>query len=475
MKKHTLTFMFAILVFSALTGISQAKIIISIKDTLFTAYTGEKLQIPILIKNNGTLSRTITLSVYPPNFYGASLYLDKTLLTLKPGEEEIVNLFVSVPFTVDPSILSSGPRYLPFKFTVYATYDNKQVSEDVRIVFERKWKVIVPEMFVSKTNVMPGDEITIKAVLKNVESQPSGKYTIYVTLTKNKTVLMDDRKEIENIPGNGMYIYTKTFKFDRYFEPGDYLLKILVKDEYGNTVNKTSYVITLQKVEKVIVRKSAKYNFLQTNIKVVLRNEGNEQVNYTYTEKFPRFVLSFVKFDQKPVIKKGAFAEAVWYVPLSPGEEKEITFKIVLWPYVTITSIIGVLFIFGLAVYYTPSVSKRFSHRKENEIRIKLRIKNTSRKPIRDVVVRDFVPEIYTIVKKFETIKPTIRKVKGGYELLWRIDKMMPSEERLIAYSVIPTIEIIGKPKLPPAKMRYTDSSKRRKSARSNIIFRFFE
>ncbi|MCD6482814.1 MAG: hypothetical protein J7K83_00910 [Candidatus Aenigmarchaeota archaeon] len=475
MKKYILPMVFAILAFLAANNISQAKVLISTEENLFTAHTGEKLEIPIIIENNDTITRTITLTVYPPNFYGVSLYFDKTSLTLQPGEQEVVKLYVNVPFTVDSSILSSGSRYLPFKFTISAKYDSTSDEKGVRIVFQRKWKVVVPEMYVSKTSVLPGDEIIIKAVLENVEPDPSGKYVIHVSLTKGNTILIDEKKEIENIPGNGMYVYTKTFAFDQYAEPGDYTLSIIVKDEYGNEINKSSYIITLPQIERVVVTKSAKYNFLQANIKITLKNIGNKWVNYTYIERFPRFVLGFVRFDQQPEIKKGAFAEAIWYIPLSPGEEKEITFKIVLWPYVTVVSITGVLLIFGLAMYYTPAVAKKYSRRRKDEIRIKLKIKNTSRKPIRDVVVRDFVPEIYTVVKKFETIKPTIRKVKGGYELLWRIEKMMPGEERLIAYSIIPSIEIIGKPKLPPAKMRYTDRTKKRKSARGEIIFRFFD
>jgi hypothetical protein len=99
-----------------------------------------------------------------------------------------------------------------------------------------------------------------------------------------------------------------------------------------------------------------------------------------------------------------------------------------------------------------------------------LEVRNRTRHEIKDVLIRDFVPSIATVVEKFDTLRPTLRKVAGGTELVWRLDSIGPLEERVLAYRVKPSVDIIGTLKLPKALMRYTDKEKKVKRVISKNI-----
>jgi hypothetical protein len=84
---------------------------------------------------------------------------------------------------------------------------------------------------------------------------------------------------------------------------------------------------------------------------------------------------------------------------------------------------------------------------------ISIEIKN-ERKPLSNVIIKDFVPSMFSIVKDFETIKPAKREREDGTELTWRIGRLKPFEERVLHYKVKTQVGIIGDIKLPKAEIR---------------------
>jgi hypothetical protein len=89
---------------------------------------------------------------------------------------------------------------------------------------------------------------------------------------------------------------------------------------------------------------------------------------------------------------------------------------------------------------------------------------------MRDVIVRDFVPSMLNVVEKFETVKPMIRRAPNGTELIWKFDLLKPFEERVIAYRVRPSTEVIGTMRLPNAHIKYLNKSQQRKVILSKAV-----
>jgi rRNA processing protein Gar1 len=85
--------------------------------------------------------------------------------------------------------------------------------------------------------------------------------------------------------------------------------------------------------------------------------------------------------------------------------------------------------------------------------------------------VRDFVPAVATVVERFDTLRPTLRKVTGGTELIWTLDSLRSGEERVLNYRIRPVVDIIGTLKLPVAYVKYLDKKKEVNKAVSKVAY----
>ncbi len=105
--------------------------------------------------------------------------------------------------------------------------------------------------------------------------------------------------------------------------------------------------------------------------------------------------------------------------------------------------------------------------KKGKEVSVSLHVKNMMR-GMENVVVKDTIPSGLQLARGFETMKPLIRKITGGTELVWRIGSLKPQEERVVHYTLRPT-ETHGSIPLPSAvaKATFKDKTVLRKS---NIV-----
>jgi uncharacterized protein (DUF58 family) len=150
-----------------------------------------------------------------------------------------------------------------------------------------------------------------------------------------------------------------------------------------------------------------------------------------------------------------------WKLSLGPNESKSISYSEIYWPsYAVILLGIVAAFIFYIqmsAFSITKNVISGTRVRPGKEISVALNLKNRKNE-IDRAVVRDVVPPNYSIVSKFETVKPVIRKIGEGIELNWKVSKLKPQEERVFHYTIKP-IEP-GEGRLPSARVRAVHQDK---------------
>jgi hypothetical protein len=72
---------------------------------------------------------------------------------------------------------------------------------------------------------------------------------------------------------------------------------------------------------------------------------------------------------------------------------------------------------------------------KGGEWKISLEIRNKM-KEIDGVIVRDKIPNGFSVMGEFQTIKPVIRKLADGTELVWRVGRIAPNDERILHYTI---------------------------------------
>ena len=108
-----------------------------------------------------------------------------------------------------------------------------------------------------------------------------------------------------------------------------------------------------------------------------------------------------------------------------------------------------------------------------SELKVLLEIKNTSDKPIKNVAIIDYIPNIAELATDYMpgTITPAkvlAHKAKGSI-LKWTIEEMAPGEDRLISYNIKSKLSIIGNFKLPRAKVVFKQNKKEIRSYSNSL------
>jgi hypothetical protein len=222
-----------------------------------------------------------------------------------------------------------------------------------------------------------------------------------------------------------------------------------------------------------------KTGLLVQTVEISVKNEGNVPTTSLYiSETIPSFMKVFFFPKKEPDLEEVKDNRIVysWLVPpLAPGNVYKITYEISTWNAVLIAIVLIVIVVYSFASIFSISIEKK--HRvtgpitKDKEITIMLEVRNRTRHEIRDVIVRDFVPGIATVVEKFDTLRPTLRKIANGTEIVWKINSLAPGDERVLTYRIKPIVDIVGTLKLPKAYLKFMDKKKEVKKVLSKTAY----
>jgi len=272
-------------------------------------------------------------------------------------------------------------------------------------------------------------------------------------------------------------VYISDIKLNKYaLNPEEKLIidvKVTNVDKKASEENNAIY-----KLPTDYTKKTTKIGFLTLTTTIVIKNEGNiESPSFFVTETLPSVARDLFISSIQPTYVNESNGRVIysWLVPsLKPGQSIAITYQINLLGVWVVILIIALAIYFVFEYSFRPTIVKSHKHfgpiTREREIPIVLELKNKSRKEIKNIVVKDTVPAILRVVNKFQTVKPKIKKIKTGVELVWRFSSLKPREERILSYNVKPIIDIVGSIKLPKAEITYTDKNKKRKVAHSKRL-----
>jgi hypothetical protein len=237
----------------------------------------------------------------------------------------------------------------------------------------------------------------------------------------------------------------------RDMEPKDYDVEITLIDSNGNIMYKESASFSIPVVENIIYDKKVSSTPFGSLITVIAINKGNVVSETDLMSASPNNWYSFISGPAPTGMMTGYY---FWKTSLSPGKSISLSYSEIYWPtYVLIIAVVLALaFIYWQSTAFTFSkkvIGKpRFKFGKDISISLHLR---SRRKAVEKVAIRDIVPPNFSVVSKFETVKPLIRKVANGIELIWKLGGLNPHEERVLHYTIRPNIEVSRKVNLPSA------------------------
>jgi len=439
--------------------------------TMLKIYAGSSDVVEVTIVNDQDFADTFSISVDPEIYEGITATLDKSFITIEAHSNQSLKLYFFVP-------KCSNEGSIEFKVSARSTqgaYGSASIILNVR----RKYTICISDFTLSKYGeLMPGETISISAYLTNPTDKISSSFFIQVNVKKEDQMVKTFYEEIDGIAQKSTKVVTYNFTFDKYASPGEYGIELLLKDKLNNIRDSMLHTVKIKEVNKTVFTKSTKIGLLSAITTIRVKNEGNVPVPITITASIPSFAgnLFFAHLEPTEERRRDGWIEYQWlFEEVKPGDEVSVTYEIKLLYVWIFCLVVAIIVILAFRFVYGPAVVKRYRLRgpisPKGEITIALEVKNKSRHEIKNVEVRDVIPPIFSLVEKFDTIRPSkIGKTKAGTVLLWKIDSMKPFEERVLTYKIKPKVEVTGTLRLPEARIKFTDRKKIVRSVVSKSI-----
>jgi hypothetical protein len=466
---------FFVCTFLLLSSVSFAagELVVAVSKKDILMYSGESTTVDVAIQNNQNFFDKFYVTVFPQYWGGITATLQQYVVNTNSNSNSTVKLVFDVSECAEEVATT-------FSVTVKsATNEAVQDSKDIKINTVRRFPVCIADVKLDKYVISPGETLTIMTTLKN----PIGLYSMPVVLEtkimKENKIVQKFEDRIETVPANSIKQIDHNHTFGKYVAAEFYSVEVVLKDTFGTVLEskKTDFRVS-QLPENVVKEEIVAWGLLTQTVTIKVRNEGNVNSSSFYlTATIPSFMKPFFfpKIEPTGEERVGNTVVYNWLVEgLAPAEEKEIKYDVSTW-----NALIIILAIIGAVIYffkyaYRIAIVKRHRYAgpitKEKEIIMSLEVRNRTMHEIRDVMIRDFVPSIAVVVERFDTLRPTLRKVAGGTELVWRLDSLGPLEERVLTYRVKPAVDIIGTLKLPRAVIRYSDKEKNVKRVISKSV-----
>jgi hypothetical protein len=227
---------------------------------------------------------------------------------------------------------------------------------------------------------------------------------------------------------------------------------------YKDNAMINEYVLPVTVVAKpsVDINVEEKNGFLATTYEASVTNVGNTLADDAFTAEMPSWQRVFLVSKESPDLATGAIAgtvDASWGYTLVPGESALIVYQISYIPLLAMILAFLVLLYAGSWAFKEELSLTKETVSLNNALKVNLSVKNTSRKPVHNVIIEDNVPTPMKLVPGFEVHKPiAVKKGNGVVKILWRFDTLWPGEEKILSYSMKTALGVVGTVMLPPAR-----------------------
>lgn len=432
--------------------------VISPSDNVSTVFN-------VTVTNNGSASDRFYvdyLTSKPSWFSGPNPYL----LELGPGESD------SAIVTARPTETAvAGNQGVTFRVTNTA---DERVEERAVFSVHRDRDIIISNLETDKTTYDPGEMVEVEATVKNLLNDDIHRNEYQVVFT------LGGEQQTEPIPSlskGGDAPLTASFPLKK-FDVGVMEITVLAQDIDGNRQDTARATIEVRETENVQVQRQDRFRVVTEQRTITAENLGNvDAPDTTVSTTVTDYLAPFTSFDRAPDETHDGEGETtyVWQLgTLAAGDSVTVQYQVNYWAPVAILLVLVIAVVVGVRTYRQPHVVKKV-HRKNGKHSVHLRVENRSSKTLDNVVVKDFVPGIATLVEKFDSSPPEkIREGDEGTEIEWRLGRMQPGEERILTYRISPQVEVEEHVSLPRALLTYKagDSEKEQYSHHARADFR---
>jgi hypothetical protein len=321
--------------------------------------------------------------------------------------------------------------------------------------------------------VDPREKVNVKVILKNLNPRELGGLKIAVNgqvfYKEYTTKLLPLEEKTNEI----------LFEIDPITTPGmrDLVLQLFFQDKLIGESTVEYEIIGYADIQETpskdifLFKTTEQYDFV---------NNGNKAGTAEKKFRVNFFKRLFTHFTPDAAKQKASDGLKYYVVKAELGPQQTMSVKVVT-DYrllVLIISLIVLVIIFYF-IFRSPVLTVKNAEplgRTEDglsEIKIRLYLKNRSRKPVHNLRIVDTVPSIAEIDRKTHlgSMEPvSIGKSKRGTVPRWEIDALEAYEERIISYRIKSKLTLVGGIRLPSARITFEAQPGRERTTYSNAI-----
>jgi len=432
----------------------------------------ESASFKLIIKNTADYDDYFTISTRDVNWMVSS---EPVLGLVRAGEE---SEFI-IKLRPKPLVVEGRTYFVPVKIK----------SEKTGFYFEEKEKFAV---YVVSPYLKPGlyvPTVTTTVYMDKI-IDPKEKVSVRLNLRNRNSRDLKDLKVVIN--GEIFYKEYTTHLLPLEDKTNEILFEVNPLVEPGTR----TLTVTLFFEDKKIAESSVQYDILgYTDMKEVsskksflfrteerfsINNNGNKKGVAEKKFRINFFKRLFTKFSPSPNKEKGSDGKTYYVIREELGSEESL--NIVIITNYRLLILIILLIIIGVVLYYvlrSPIIiiknAEPLGKTREgvSEIKVRIYLKNRSRKPITNLRVVDTVPSIAEMDKKTRlgSMEPVnIGKGRRGTVAKWELDVLEPYEERIITYRIKSKLRLVGGIRLQSAKAKYDTRKGKERVTYSNSV-----
>ncbi|MBL7160184.1 MAG: hypothetical protein ISS95_01340 [Candidatus Aenigmarchaeota archaeon] len=396
--------------------------------------TGESLPVKIIIENSG-YSDLFSISVIGTPETNNWYSVKEDVVSVKGGSSGETVIMITPPKNADSKF---------YRYSVTVTSMNSKESLEKEILFFVKKRSVsggVKELSMSCTSC--SDELYISFLVSNNGQADLDGVEAVVKAGEQQRVF-----KLGEIKSDKAKKVSTTFSL-KDVKPARYDMEIEITSDKGKLDSVGKYFI-IPVVSDVKYDKKVRSNILGNFITITASNEGNDENEIEIkSEVRGRWWDAFI--GPEPYDKEGGLW--TWKKNLKPGEGTEIEYIEFHWPipifFVGIILTALYIYIRMTNMTITKTIMGIGGGR---DISVSLKLKNMGKDAER-VVVRDVIDPNFSVVGSFESLKPLIRKIAAGTELIWKFGKVNHGDERVLHYKVKPKFSAKKTTMLPAARV----------------------
>lgn len=317
---------------------------------------------------------------------------------------------------------------------------------------------------VDSNGFMPGEKVNSNITVYN--TAPSGlNYEITGSLLDMSST------ESSAIASGTQRLHSLSFKIPEGTSPGEYSLEMsVVRDgQERQSVAQTVRVMSLENIDFSSSEDDRLFEYSET---LYATNNGNAETQVELNKTLPGYMNPLTNFRTPAdrVEEASAGTTYYWSFNLQPGETAAVSYKTRYWPPLVVLIVLfaGILVLKRL---YTGVTFSKQVRKTDEGIKVHLKVENRSGHRVDELKITDFVPDIASVEEEFPMAKPVIRKTNNGTRLVWEIESMESSEQRVFEYTIKPLVEVEGGVTLPEAELEM-DEQRIAETDEVNVEFR---